>query len=75
MKTLKQTCKEVGITVQQYQKWLKRAKDNKCEVLLVTHEVGDSQNYPYHVNRREDMNWVREHLESQEIEILLEVMI
>ena len=73
--TLKQTCKEVGITVQQYQKWLKRAKDAKCEAFFITFESGDNQAYPYHVDKRENVDWMRDQLQDEGIEILLEVMI
>jgi len=73
--TLKQTCKEVGITVQQYQTWLRRAKDAKCEYLFITLEDGEDKPYPYHVNKREYVDTEREFLATQNIKILLEVMI
>ena len=73
--TLKQTCKRIGITVQQYQKWLKRAKDAKCEYFFITHERGDMQPYPYHIAKRENIEEARRTLKMGGIQILLEVMI
>ena len=69
---LKQKC---GIAVQQYQKWLKRAKDLKCEAFFITFEHGDNLPYPYHIDKREHIASERKYLEAQDIEILLEVMI
>lgn len=75
MMTLKETCEIIGITVDQYREWLKRARDNKVEYLFITIQEGDDQPYPYHVAKREDIDWQRDQLQDEGIRILAEIMI
>ena len=63
------------ITKQMRSMYIKRARDAKCEAILMTYEQGDHAVYPYYVSKRENVEWERYQLEDEGIEVLEEIYI
>lgn len=70
---LRQRCKEVGITIQQYHKWLKHARDMKGEYIFILKL--DDKPFAYFLASRCEVEKIRIELFNSKFTILMEIMV